>query len=147
MPSLVPIQNQITDSLANMALASPDELSTQAVLPQNETSAQTCLLTSDALQLTDANPRSSRKRPERGSPLPSPLKLTRSPPPKSLCRARTEREHKKVTIHRPKPPLVQITHSDCITPLSSRTINDFLMSDAENESVHRLNYELFSYMI
>ena len=138
IPSLAPIQHQIT---------SPGELSTRATLPQTEMAAysSSSFLTEEVPQEVNQPP--SRKRLERCSPLPSPLKLTRSPPPKSLCRARTEKEHKKVIIHQPKPPLVQIRHSDCVTPLSCRSINDFLMSKEENESVHNLQSELFSYML
>ena len=146
MPSLVPIQHQLTDSFANRELTSAGETSVQADLPPTETTIASNVLTGQGLPLPD-DYSSSRKRPERCSPIPSPLKLTRSPPPKSLCRARTESEYKKVIIHHPKPPLVQIKHSNCGTPLSSKSINDFLMSEAESEEVQSLQYELFIYML
>ena len=93
------------------------------------------------------NCHSTRKRAERSSPVPSPLKLTRSPTAKSLRRARTGTEQKEKVSHQERPPLTQIQHSEFAKSLSCVLLNDFLLKDQENESLQDLHSDLFIYML
>ena len=158
LPSLAPIQSQssITEGIANMELTSPSE-SLQAAVQQNEPSlsnsstGSTChsssALTEQIPQSVQLHQSSSRKRTERSSPILSPLKLTRSPAAKSFRRARTGTEYKIEVSYQPKPPLVQIQHSEHVKTLACSSINEFMMSETENESLQDLQHELFSYML
>ena len=157
LPSLAPAQSQdsMIDGIANIDLTSPIE-SVEAVLPQIEptllgSSTATCtsssLLTTQTPQSIQLHHSTSRKRPERSSPTSSPMKLTRSPAPKSRRRARTGTEYKTEISHQAKPPLIQIQHSEHLKSLDCLTINDFTMSEIENESLQDLQCELFTYML
>ena len=84
---------------------------------------------SQIIELTSANDsarsiqsldqHSSRKRHERTSPVPSPSKLTQTPTAKSRhCRARTGTENRVEVDHQPKPPLIQVRHSEHVRSIT-----------------------------
>ena len=149
--SIAPVQSQgsIIEGIANMELtsvSSPQKVpstSSSSIATYNSSSE----LTGQTQLSTQPHQSSSRKRPDRSSPIPTPLKLTQSPAPKSRRRARTGTEYKIEISHQPKPPLVQIQHSEHVTSLDSASISDFLMSETENESLQDLQHDLFSYML
>ena len=92
---------------------------------------------------------SSRKRIERSSPLPSPLKLTQSPKAKHQRRARTE-----VEKHKDENDQVQahsISHFDMhVVPqqsLKEKSLKDFMLNQDECEALAELQHDLFAYMI
>ena len=99
LPSIAPVQSQasIIEGIANMELTSLKEASgSQKVPPISSSSTTTCTSSSELTGQTplSTHQSSSRKRPERSSPIPSPLQLTRSPVPKSRRRARIGTEYK-----------------------------------------------------
>ena len=63
------------------------------------------------------------------------------------CRARTGTECKTETDHQPKPPLVQIQHTEHTIALGCTSLRDFLINETENESLQDLQYELLNYML
>ena len=157
LPSMAPVQSQgsVIDDSARIELSSLSE-SLEAVVPQNKPSLSSSsiamcksstALTGQIAQTVQPHQSSSRKRTERSSPLQSPLKLTQSPAAKSRYRARTGTEHRVETSHQPKPPLVQIQHSEHVKTIDRSSLNDFMMSEAENESLRDLQHELFTYML
>ena len=87
----------------------------------------------------------SRKRGERPSPLPSPMKLTRSPAPKLQRRLRTGTEGKypqdQLHVHPQEFPHCPIHQSRHLT------LSHFLCNDNERDSQHELESEMNSYII
>ena len=87
----------------------------------------------------------SRKRGERPSPLPSPMKLTKSPAPKLQRRLRTGTEGKypqhQLHVHPDEFP-------HCPTHQSRHlTLSHFLCNDNEKESQRELESEMNSYIV
>lgn len=167
LPSLAPVQTQssLLDDIAHMDLicTPPSESPTCELLVQ-QTGIQTyspTLLTSSSntTQSTSVLPSHvpnavqpclslSRKRCERSSPLPSPMKLTRSPANKIQRRARTGTESKTNSQeHELLPPICQIQHSEHEKSLKGKSLSDFVISSRENDSLQEAQYELFSYML
>ena len=95
---------------------------------------------------TELDKPSSRKRLERCSPVTSPLKLTQSPAAKLLRRACTGTECKREVRHQQQEPLVQLQHSEHRKSIACISVNDFLTSETENESLQELHHDLFIYM-
>ena len=87
----------------------------------------------------------SRKRGERPSPLPSPMKLTRLPVPKLQRRLRTGTEGKypqdQLHVHPQEFPHCPIHQSRHLT------LSHFLCNDNERDSQHELEGEMNSYII
>ena len=88
----------------------------------------------------------SRKRTERSSPFPSPMKLTRSPPPKTQRRLRTGTERKQQHLEPSLPELVHHPHHHA-SYNTSLTLADFVMSATEAEAKFDLQKEVNYYML
>ena len=101
----------------------------------------------------------NRKRAERTSPFPSPLKLTKSPAPKRVRRPRTgtEQQHSTLTsepsLHRFSDGSKDVPVDNASRPdqhpysasLKDKTLSDFLMSE-EAEALTELKDEINTYM-
>ena len=85
----------------------------------------------------------SRKRTERSSP--SPMKLTRSPLPKTRQRLRTGTERKEQHLKPSVPEPVHHNHQASYS--TSLTLVDFVMSATETEAKLDLQKEVNSYML
>ena len=153
-PSLCPIENQgsLIEDIGNMEITTPKE-SVQAAVTQTDPSltnsstvkSSSALTSQDGSDpyMTQPHQSLSRKRPERSSPMPSPLQLTCSPAAKAQRRARIGTECNP----QPKPPLVQIQHSEHVKTLDCMSLNDFMSTETENEWIQDLQCDLFSYML
>ena len=101
LPSIVPVQGQtsLAYDIAQLQLttSSPSESTSEEVLSGMLPSITTLnsQITSNS-QAQCAHETISRKRPERSSPLPSPLKLTRSPAAKVQRRAEQSTREAKI---------------------------------------------------
>ena len=85
----------------------------------------------------------SHKRRERSSPIPSPMKLTRSPLPKIQRRLRTGTEQQK---QQTKLPIPELAHNPTSFN-SSLTLDHFLMSDSETEAMQDLHKDVNAYIL
>lgn len=134
MPSLAPIQYQHTSQSEHALQVS-----------HNNTDNPSYSLAEHSIKQTHQSP--SRKWPEKSSPIPSPMKLTFSPAAKSRRRAHTGTECMKEVSHEAKPILAQIQYSEFVKSHVCLSINDFMMSEMETESLQDLHAELFIYML
>ena len=51
------------------------------------------------------------------------------------------------TGHQPRAEIVQIQHSEQVKNIEHVSINDFITSEIENDSLQELHHELFTYML
>ena len=90
----------------------------------------------------------SRKRLDRTSPIPSPLKFTRSPAPKIRRRIRTGTEQKAheppVLTFESKWQTCQRTHPEL--SLKDKTLADFKLSEEELMALQEIHGEINTYM-
>lgn len=89
----------------------------------------------------------SRKRPVRSSPLPSQLKLSRSPLPKLQRRDRTGTETAKTMKHTYEIPHPEQQSNPHPTRGLNIDLSDFLMDVTETDAIEELQKELYTFML
>ena len=143
----LPSISMIMQSASNMSIH--DSVIETHVTPM-EISVDT-VTTHYATNLNGANEKHPRKRTQRPSPVPSPLKLTRSPLPKIQRRMRTGTENSDTTKDTPSHLSIQMMCDHMIQQqpacIKKKTLADFYVSFDELQALSDLQKDTNTYML